>query len=407
MGKLFISFGFQGAAFGTIGIIINLFVVVGLGGNVAMASIALALYTAGNLIGSMIIGTLLDKYPYFFESIFLSIIADAIISSLMAFTQNIEIYYVLALFLGIFAAIMGPAITIYLNRQFDESGYRKSINRANMVNSIGATVGTFLGGFWLYLPFFGTVYQMRSVFIIGTVLLIISSIFAMGNLRSRKIPKIDINVKSHFFSFKYFVNDLISSFSFSGMKSESKKYMFILFLLFFGLNMIFSIFAIYFNEILKISSSSIFIIYGINSIFGNIAYLLTEKMMNRFKDSILVRWALWVRLSMFVMIIFSYFFMSYGGVMITIIAFLITGLAWPFIYIPITVKVTNLALPTSRGKAIGMFNMVINFAAISASLFSGYIALTLGYILSFAFATVLLFFVERELYLMNKNTEKD
>jgi len=127
--------------------------------------------------------------------------------------------------------------------------------------------------------------------------------------------------------------------------------------------------------------------------------------MERFKDSFLIRLALWVRLSMFVVIIGSYFFLQHGGIMLTVIAFLITGLAWPFIYIPTTVKITNLALPSNRGKVIGMFNMVMNFAAICASLISGYIALTFGYILSFIFATVLIFFVERVIYILNKHME--
>lgn len=402
--QLSISFGFQGAAFGAVGIIINLFVVVGLGGNVAMANIALALYTLGNLAGSMVIGTFLDKYPYFFESIFLSLIADAMISLLMAITHSIGIYYILALMLGIFATIMGPAITIFLNKQLDDKGYRKNINKINMINSVGSTIGTFVGGFWLYLPFFSGIDRMRGIFVMGTVLLFVSALLIVTYLKGRKSEK-NIFQKNPFISKKTFFESLILPFSFSGMKVESKKYMFSLFLLFFGLNMIFSIFAVYFKEVLNISSSLIFVIYGINSVFGNLAYFLTGKMMDRFKDSFLIRLALWVRLSMFVVIIGSYFFLQHGGIMLTVIAFLITGLAWPFIYIPTTVKITNLALPSNRGKVIGMFNMVMNFAAICASLISGYIALTFGYILSFIFATVLIFFVERVIYILNKHME--
>ncbi len=403
--KLSFSFGFQGAAFGAIGIIINLFVVVGLGGNVAMANIALALYTFGNLSGSMIIGTFLDKYPYFFESIFLSIIVDAIISFLMGISNSVEIYYVLALILGISATIMGPAITIFLNKTLDGIRYRKGVNNFNMINSIGSTAGTFLGGFWLYLPFFNDVDQMKGVFFIGMILLVVSALLIVTYLKKKNLKK-DFFNKSLFVSRKDFISSLLAPFRFSGMKIESKKYMLNLFLLFLGLNMIFSIFSVYLEEILKISSSTIFVIYGINSIFGNVAYFLTGKMMNRFKDSFLIRLALWVRLSMFGIIIGSYFFLSYGGVAFTVIAFIITGFAWPFIYIPTTVKITNLALPSNRGRIIGMFNMVINLATIVASLIAGYIALMLGYVFSFIIGAALIFFVERIIYNLNKNIEK-
>lgn len=404
--KLSLSFGFQGAAFGAIGIIINLFVVVGLGGNVAMANIALALYTFGNLAGSMIIGTFLDKYPYFFESIFLSVIADAIISFSMAISNNVAIYYILALMLGISATIMGPAITIFLNKKLDSNGYRKNVNGVNMVNSIGSTAGTFLGGFWLYLPFFNGIDRMKGVFVIGTALLIVSALLIVNYLKKKDLNK-NVFHKSLFVSRKDFLDGMFLPFKFSGMKSESKKYMFALFLLFLGLNMIFSIFSVYFEAVLKISSSTIFIIYGINSIFGNAAYFLTGKMMNRFKDSLLIRLALWIRLSMFGIIIGSYFFLPYGGVTLTIVAFIITGFAWPFIYIPTTVKITNLALPSNRGRIIGMFNMVINLATIIASLIAGYVALMFGYVFSFIIGMILIFFVERVIYNLNKNIEKD
>ncbi|MGC8589069.1 hypothetical protein, partial [Athalassotoga sp.] len=102
--RLFVSFGFQGAAFGAIGVIISLFVVIGLGGNVASGSVASAFYALGNLFGSMMIGVILDKYQRFFEVVFVSALADAVVTVLMAIVANIYFYYVFALVLGIFAA---------------------------------------------------------------------------------------------------------------------------------------------------------------------------------------------------------------------------------------------------------------------------------------------------------------
>ncbi len=406
--KLFVSFGFQGAAFGALGVIISLFVVVDLGGNVANASVASAFYALGNLIGSMIVGIILDKYSIFFEMVFLSAVADAAISVAMAFVTSIFIYYILALGLGIFAAIMGPAITIYLNKKFNEDGYRKKVNTMNLFNSVGVTVGTFVGGFWLsyFTLISNNSERMRWIFIIATLLLATSSILSSAYLKKHEFLKTfkSRRIFPNFHSLSDHVaalpHNILLPFKFAGFKTESKKYMMSIFLIFFGANMIFSIFSIYLKNILKIDSGMIFIIYGLNNILTNTAYFLTTGLMKKFKDSLLVRSALLTRVVLFSMIAVSGYFLPFG-VWTTVLAFLIIGFTWPLFYIPTTVHVTDLALPTDRGRIIGMFNSVINFAVIAASFISGYIALEFGYITAFIFGIVFLFFGERFIYKLN------
>lgn len=406
--RLFISFGFQGAAFGAIGVIISLFVVIGLGGNVASGSVASAFYALGNLFGSMMVGVILDKYQHFFEVVFVSALADAVVTVLMAIVANIYFYYVFALTLGIFAAMMGPAITVYLNKKFDEDLYRKRINTMNLFNSVGVTIGTFIGGFWLsYFPFITqSAQKMRFVFIISSLLLIVSTILSSGYikreefLRTFKTKKFFPNMHSLADHVAAIPHNVFFSFNLRGFKVETGRYMTSIFMIFFGANMIFSIFSIYLNEILKINSGTIFMIYGLNNILTNTAYFLTNKIASKVKDSVLVRTALWTRVVLFSSIAISGYIIPIG-VWITIVAFLMIGFTWPFFYIPTTVHVTNLALPTDRGRIIGLFNVVINFAVIVASFISGYIALKLGYVTSFVFGIIVLFLGERLIHKLN------
>ncbi len=406
--KLFISFGFQGAAFGAIGVIISLFVVIGLGGNVASGSVASAFYALGNLFGSMMVGVILDKYQHFFEVVFVSAVTDAVVTILMTIVGNIYFYYIFALILGIFAAMMGPTITIYLNKKFDEDLYRKRINTMNLFNSVGVTVGTFIGGFWLsYFPFITqSAEKMRWIFIIASLLLGVSTILSAGYIKKEKVLKtfkskrIFPNMHSLADHVAALPHNIFSPFNFKGFKVETGKYMLSIFMIFFGANMIFSIFSIYLNEILKISSGTIFMIYGFNNILTNTAYFLTNKITSKVKDSILVRTALWTRIFLFSSIAVSGYIMPFG-VWITIVAFLIIGFTWPFFYIPTTVHVTNLALPTDRGRIIGLFNVVINFAVIVASFISGYMALEFGYVTAFTSGIIVLFLGERLIHKLN------
>jgi len=406
--RLFLSFGFQGAAFGAIGVIISLFVVVGLGGNVASGSVASAFYALGNLFGSMIVGVIIDKYQHFFTVVFVSAVIDAITAILMAVVGSIYFYYLFALMLGTFAAMMGPAITIYLNKKFDEDLYRKRINTMNLFNSVGVTVGTFIGGFWLsYFPFITqSAQKMRLIFVISSMLLGVAAVLSYGylkkeeSLKTFKSKRFAPNIHSLADHIASIPHNVLLPFSLRGFKVETGRYMTSIFMIFFGANMIFSIFSIYLNEVLKISSGTIFMIYGFNNILTNSAYFLTNKVANKVKDSVIVRTALWTRVVLFSSIAISSYIIPIG-IWITVVAFLIIGFTWPFFYIPTTVHVTNLALPTDRGRIIGLFNIVINFAVILASFISGYIALEFGYVTSFVIGIIVLFLGERLIHKLN------
>ena len=399
--KWYLSFGFQGMAYGMASLVISLFVVTSLGGNVANASVAMALFSVGNLVGSIFTGVFLDRYPHFFAVVFVSALMNSVISLFMSQSQHIGPYYLLSLMMGFFLSMMSPAIITYLNKKYDDETRRREINILNMFNSVGVSVGIFEGGGWLALNLSflsGNAEKMRWIFVIAGLLFGVSAAFAATYLKRRtKIVKhisrrFSMNAHSIAGNIMSLPHNVISPFKASNFKPETKRYMVGLFMVFFGANMFFTPFPIFLKNILGMPSGFIFIVYGFSGLFTNLAYLFTNRAMARFRDMSIMGSVIWIRISMFLLIAFMGLISHIPlAIWITVASFMIIGFTWPFFYIPATIQVTNLALPENRGKIIGLFNMVINLGAISASFIAGYVALKFGYFAIFAMGALVLF----------------
>ncbi len=401
--KWYYAFGFQGTAYGLASLVISLFVVVALNGNVASASVAMAMFSVGNLAGSLFAGTFLDKYPHFFEMVFISALVDGVTLIFMGFTSSVTAYYLLSTCFGFFLSMMSPAMVTYLNKKFEENVYRREIGTLNLFNSIGITVGVFMGGAWLTLSIpamHSEIAKMRSIFVIATIFFGISATFASfylkrkALLRKYRSRRFSINLHSLAGNIMALPHNVISPFKMSYFKPTTKRYMFGLFVIFLGANMFFTPFPIFLRKMLNVPSGYIFLIYGLNNLFTNAAYIFTNKAMRRFRDMSIMSVVVWIRIAMFLTIALSAF-IPYFGIWITLAAFMVVGFTWPFFYIPATIQATNLALPENKGKIMGLFNMVINLGAISASFIAGYLALEFGYAFSFSLGAALLFFGDR------------
>jgi predicted MFS family arabinose efflux permease len=150
------------------------------------------------------------------------------------------------------------------------------------------------------------------------------------------------------------------------------------------------------QEDLRVSSQFIFIVYGMNSIAGNLGFYLTKVAMDNFKDFKIIRAVLIARVFLVLLIIIASFFRYKDiSIWITYISFIIIGFTWPFFYIPITIQATNLTSPGTRGKILGIFNAAISLAVITASFASGSVALRFGYQTVFLIGSILLLVSER------------
>jgi len=399
--RWFIAFGLQGGSLGALTLVMSLFIVTGLKGNIKNASIVVALYSLGNLLGALISGVILDRIRNLSPIIFASLFSAAIISILMPFSYSILFYYILSILLGLSISFIGPSITLFLSNRLPAISYRKNVNALNLLNSMGATSGTFIGGILLTIFYFlNDATRMTMIFAFSSVVFAVASIVisTTGETLTETVRRKISTEKDYLKGLHLddFPKEILSSFNLKGFGRRVNLFILAVLTAFFGANMLFSIFSIYLKEYLNVSPQIIFIVYGMNSIAGNIGFYLTKFAMDNFKDFKIIRSVLILRFTAILLIILVGIFKSRElSIWITYISFIIIGFTWPFFYIPITIQATNLTFPENRGKILGIFNASINLAVITASFTSGIVALRFGYLSSFLIGAILLLASER------------
>lgn len=399
--RWFIAFGLQGASLGALTLVMSLFTITGLKGNVKNASIIVALYSLGNLLGAIISGAMLDRIKNFSPIIFTSLFSASIVSILMPFSYSIFFYYILSILLGLSVSFIGPSITLFLSNRLPAISYRKNINALNLLNSIGATAGTFIGGILLTIFYFlNEATRMTMIFVFSSFVFAIASILisTTGETLTETIKRKISTEKDYLKGLHLddFPKGMFSSLNLKGLGLKVNLFILAVLVAFFGANMLFAIFSIYLQQYLKIGSQIIFIVYGVNSIAGNIGFYLTKFAMENFKDFKIIRAVLFARFIAILLIILVGLLKSRGiSIWVTYISFIIIGFTWPFFYIPVTIQATNLTSPENRGKILGIFNASINLAVITASFVSGAVALKFGYLTSFLVGAILLVVSER------------
>ena len=399
--RWFVAFGLQGASLGALTLVMSLFTITGLKGNVENASRVVALYSLGNLLGSLISGAMLDKIKNLPPIIFASLFSAAITSILMPFSYSIFFYYILSILLGLSVSFIGPSITLFLSKHLPAIAYRKNVNALNLLNSIGTTSGTFIGGLLLFVFYFlNDTTKMAMIFVFSSVVFAVASILisTTGETLTETIKRKISTEKDYLkgLHLDNFPKEILSSFNLKGFGRKVDLFILAVLVAFVGANMLFSIFSIYLKEYLGIGSQIIFIVYGINSIAGNIGFYLTKFAMDNFKDFKIIRAVLIARAILVLLIVFVGIFKSREiSIWITFISFVIVGFTWPFLYIPITIQATTLTSQSNRGKILGVFNASINLAVITAAFTSGIVALRFGYLTSFLIGAFLLLVSER------------
>ena len=399
--RWFIAFGLQGASLSALTLVMSLFTITGLKGNVKNASIVVALYSLGNLLGAIISGAMLDRIKNLSPIIFTSLFSASIVSILMPFSYSIFFYYILSILLGLSVSFIGPSITLFLSNRLPAISYRKNINALNLLNSIGATAGTFIGGILLTIFYFlNEATRMTMIFVFSSFVFAIASILisTTGETLTETIKRKISTEKDYLKGLHLddFPKGMFSSLNLKRLGLKVDLFMLAVLIAFFGANMLFAIFSIYLQQYLKIGPQIIFIVYGVNSIAGNIGFYLTKFAMENFKDFKIIRAVLFARFIAILLIILVGLLKSRGiSIWVTYISFIIIGFTWPFFYIPVTIQATNLTSPENRGKILGIFNASINLAVITASFVSGAVALKFGYLTSFLVGAILLVVSER------------
>ncbi|MBP8612733.1 MAG: MFS transporter [Candidatus Atribacteria bacterium] len=383
--KWFFSFALQGASLSLFNIVVSLYVILGLNGNVQGASIAVALFSLGNLIGSISSGIILDRIKKVSTLIYICFFASSVIMILMGFTKVLYLYYIFAVLLGTLISFTGPAMTLHLTKLGEEGFVRRQVNTLNLFNSVGSTIGMLFGSVMLSLIHnLNDVLKLKLILLIASLMLLVSSLLVMEKGRRRIVVRPDIRATRILFT--RIVDFTGEFFKFVDVRNLDRSMRLIttaVFVTFFGANIVLSIFTVFLKETFKMSSQLIFLIYAANSFAGNIAFFMVGRLKTTKYDKLFIRLVIFARGIIFALfglltLLKLPFIKSF-----IIVGFVFIGFTWPFLYIPLTLEITKLAPQRSRGRALGIFNMSINSAVILASFVAGIIALHFGYVIAF------------------------
>ena len=383
--KWFYSFALQGASLSLFNIVVSLYVILGLNGNVQGASIAVALFSLGNLIGSISSGIILDRIKKVSTLIYICFFASSVIMILMGFTKVLYLYYIFAVLLGTLISFTGPAMTLHLTKLGEEGFVRRQVNTLNLFNSVGSTIGMLFGSVMLSLIHnLNDVLKLKLILLIASLMLLVSSLLVMEKGRRRIVVRPDIRATRILFT--RIVDFTGEFFKFVDVRNLDRSMRLIttaVFVTFFGANIVLSIFTVFLKETFKMSSQLIFLIYAANSFAGNIAFFMVGRLKTTKYDKLFIRLVIFARGIIFALfglltLLKLPFIKSF-----IIVGFVFIGFTWPFLYIPLTLEITKLAPQRSRGRALGIFNMSINSAVILASFVAGIIALHFGYVIAF------------------------
>ncbi len=386
--KWFIIFGFQGISIGAASLVISLFAVYGLKGNVRSATTSTALFSLGNLAGAIIVSAIIDRLERFEKLITVFLILSSYSLSGMFFVRSLQIYYLLSFVLGLAVSFIGPALTLYVNRSLKDLAYRRAINFLNTFNSLGVTFGMLTGSITLkILTRLSEPSKMRVIFLIASIFFVIGALFSQEKEKEKTSVTVKPSIsstKAIFYKIVSFHRDIFSTVNILKLPSSIKTFILATFLVFFGVNIYLSVFSIYLKEILKMTSQAVFLLYALNNFATNIAFMLSNRLIKKELDALFIRLVVIIRL-LIIILVTTMNFTGLKGISITIIqtAFVIFGFSWPFFYMPITFEAGELAQAKERGKIFGLLNIAINTAVITASFLSGTIALKFGYNVTF------------------------
>lgn len=395
--KWFIIFGLQGTAIGAASLVISLYAVYGLNGNVRSATSSTALFSLGNLAGSIIISAVIDKLKRFNKLISVSLLFSSIAFALIFFVRSIELYYLLAFILGVSVSFIGPVLTLYVNRTLADLAYRRAVNFLNTFNSFGVTFGMLAGSFILNaIKAYPEASKMKLIFVMSSVFLFISTIISFEKIREG----VKITIKPSISSTKVifdkiirFQKSIFSTINIISLPQNIKLFITANFLVFFGANIFLSVFSIFLKQSLNFTSQTIFLLYAINNFASNLAFLVSNRIVKKQWDWLLIKLVIIIR----ILAIFTIALLSLIGIKnafketISYI-FIIFGFSWPFFYLPITFEAGELVKEKERGRIFGLLNISINTAVISASFLSGIITLKFGYVVTFFFGSFMLIF---------------
>lgn len=390
--------------------LLPLFIVQVVGGNVADFAKINALTSLVGMLGFIVWGNLSDWTGYRRIFLLMGFLGFTVCTSMLSFGNNISQVLLLTALGGFFMAAITPVGSALVLDSFPENQWSKFFGRFYQITGWSFVGSVLFGMSWLTFAskWFSTVAIMRGLLLFAGVVSSLSLILCLLWIpepqivrRHRKFsPKLIgqltvgvIERRTIFYPARvlYFVFNR-NSFKqvLQPLGSPLGRYYLCSLLLFFAFSVVFVSFPIFLTDTLKATNAQVFLIALVKSAIESWLYVPVGHRVNQNPGIKLLAQAIALRCGIFGIFAFVAL-MPPAPINLVFIGLthILTGVTWAAISVSSSTTVGLLADKDKEGSAIGFYNAIIGAAGALGSLGSGYLSATFGYSVCFGTGALL------------------
>jgi len=343
-----------------------------LGGTGKDVGVAVMLFSLSAMLSTVWWGTLSDKKevrkPFIILGFFGLLLCFLFLTIAPSYRFVIFVYTMC----GALMSAEPPVTPVYLLRLTKKEGWDEVIGKFNAFCGWSWVFGLAIG--WIFVMY----YDLHDMSIFMAVLVSVSIIFSYSMLNDVPVyimrPHIKVFLSQVVEKRRVLPNFLLHFPKPIRFEKTNNRNFFVAMLLMFVGSAFMNIPIVPFLKDNNISNSYIFLITLVFSICSALLYnSLGKKTKLNGCLKMLQKGIIFRILPIFLMLAGSMGIFSSNGVLVVSVAYSLTGLSWPFLYIPAVSFVSKASTQRSSGTLMGMYNFVSMFGLMIGGILSGYL----------------------------------
>ncbi|MFW6359901.1 MAG: MFS transporter [Chroococcales cyanobacterium] len=386
-------------------ILLPLFIVQAVGGNVAQVGEVHALTALAGMGGSILWGNLSDSIGCRRPFLIVGLTGLALCTFAIGTAENVNTVLLFSPLAGFFMAAIVPVTSALVLDSFPESQWSQIFSRLYLINAWSFVAAVILGTTWLswFSPGQGTASAMQSLLQIAGSFTLVSLFlcylliqdppiarkkrqFSPHLMGSLSIAVVERRALFYASRMAYFILTP------SGLSQLGKILNQPLILFYLGLaqffiaaNIVLVPFPIFLTEKLGVTNSQIFTLFLAKAVVEAFCYLPVGQWVRKHPGLLLTAEATALRMGMFTTFaVIAWKETSPNSFVMVGFVYLLVGMTWAIVNVSGTTAVACLSPQGSQGMAMGIYNAIIGLATVVGSLIGGALARSFSYSLCFA-----------------------
>lgn len=398
----FTGYFLSNLAGGLISPLIPLFVVVYLGLSVFYVGLTTSIVSLASIPSLIAWGNVSDSVKKRKPFIMIGFVGSFVALIPIYLATSLTTYMLLQVIFQVLAMAAVPVSTMIIIENVEKSKWPVIMSSFNLIASLGTLLGL-LAGTLLMTIYSGSpailvrLYEIASFIYllaaIATHIMIPEPARAVQRSNLRTLHTVRMTERIRFFpsAIIHFVG-LTRGVRGAGLDRDIRTYLFSTFFLMTAFQLYFVPFPVFLLDYLKgADSTSIFVMYMMNSLLGTLAYRFTGPVITRFGVRNVLAGTLAIRAVLFSSMAAVPFFLSSNlpYLDMALVFYGVMGGLWGFIGISEVSYISRMAKENAKGKAIGYYNSLNGLGQIVGGIISGVLCLEFGYGVDFIAASAM------------------